>query len=81
MKRYHIDIGGMSCEGCVNSVTSAIQAVAGVKSCTVDLSSKCASVDIEESEAAVAKAVQAVISAGFSVGGFRELDSSPPQQT
>lgn len=75
MKRYHIDIGGMTCEHCVNSATGAIQAVAGVQACTVDLSSKCASVDIDESKASVAKAVQAVISAGFSVGGFRELDS------
>lgn len=65
----------MTCEHCVKSVTGAIQAVAGVQACTVDLSSKCASVDIDESEASVAKAVQAVISAGFSVGGFRELDS------
>ncbi len=71
----------MTCEHCVNSVTGAIQAVAGVRACPVHLSSKCASVDIDESESSVAKAVQAVISAGFSVGGFRELDSPGPQQT
>ena len=80
MKHYHIDIGGMTCEHCVSSVAGAIQAVDGVQACTVDLSSECASVEIDESESSVAKAVQAVISAGYCVGGFRELDSASPQQ-
>ena len=79
MKRYQIDISGMTCEHCVNSVTGAIQAVAGVRACSVNLSSKCASVEIDESGASVAEAAQAVISAGYSVGGFRELNSTGPQ--
>ena len=81
MKHYHIDIGGMTCEHCANSVAGAVEAVDGIQACKVDLSSKSASVELDESEASVAKAVQAVISAGYSVGGFRELVSAPPQQT
>ncbi len=57
--------------GCLDSWCSA-----GVQACSVDLSSKCASVEIDESRASVAKAV---ISAGYSVGGFRELNSAGPQ--
>lgn len=81
MKRYRIDIAGMTCEHCVKTVTDAIEAIDGVEGCTVDLSSNSAEVDIDESKATVARTVKAVTSAGYTVGGFRGLDATPPSQT
>ncbi len=61
---YKVD--GMTCQGCANSVTNAIKAVAPNSEITVDLDAKQITVDGMNDEAAVAKAVD---DAGFEFGG------------
>ncbi|WP_137936696.1 cation transporter [Chitinivorax sp. B] len=39
MEQLQIKVGGMSCGGCVNSVTKALQAVVGVGVVNVELAS------------------------------------------
>lgn len=75
MKRYHIDITGMSCDHCVQSVSAALMQ-AGAAGCRVDLNSNSAVVEFHESDASIAQLMDAVISAGYGVGGFRIAGAS-----
>lgn len=81
MKRYHIDIRGMSCQHCVKAVIGAAETVAGIASCRVDLSSNSAEVELDESRAGIADVVQAVTSSGYAVGGFRPIEATAPGQS
>ena len=68
MKTSTIQINGMTCGGCVASVTKALQQVAGVQKVKVELSPGAAEVTFDEAlvnEAALQDAVQ---DAGFDVG-------------
>jgi len=58
-------VEGMSCQGCVASVTRALKAVSGVADVTVSLNDKCATVRYDEAEAAPAALVAAIEDAGF----------------
>lgn len=73
MKRFAIDIGGMSCDHCVQSVRRALSEVPGVSSADVSLSPGRAVVEFEGEMPGVASAVQAVAKSGYTVTGFREL--------
>jgi len=63
-----LNIDGMSCAHCVESVKKALEAVPGVKSAKVNLKDKTAQVDHGDdvSEAVLKTAVE---NAGFEVGG------------
>jgi len=63
-QRYRIE--GMTCGGCVNAVTRAIQAAAPQAQVRVDLTSKTAEIDGAVPEATVAAAVDG---AGFKFAG------------
>ncbi len=66
MKTFVIPIHGMRCQSCVQSVQKAIDAVAGVVGCHVDLESQSAELQLDESladEQAVARAIE---DAGYS---------------
>ena len=58
-------IQGMSCGGCVNSVTRVLKAVPGVEPLHVNVGSATVRIDAEVGSAALAKA--AIERAGFSV--------------
>lgn len=58
-------VEGMSCEGCVSTVTSAIEAVPGVKSAKVSLAEKQATVVADAAEVPAAKIEAAVSEAGY----------------
>lgn len=66
-----IGIEGMSCGHCTGSVEKALRAVAGVTQVAVDLTSKSATVEVDNgvSEAALKKAVTDI---GFTVTGIAE---------
>ena len=59
-------VTGMSCQGCANSVTNAIKAVAPDANVSVDLDGRKVTVDGFDDDTAVA---QAVADAGFEYGG------------
>jgi copper chaperone len=65
MENTVVKVGGMSCGGCVKSVTAALQAVAGVRSAEVSLQAGEAKVDYDPSRATRAELVRAVEEAGF----------------
>ncbi|KAA3650873.1 MAG: copper chaperone [Proteobacteria bacterium] len=65
MEQVTIKVGGMSCQGCVKGVTSALQAVAGVQAVQVDLGAGEARVDFDPQHTGPAALRQAVESAGF----------------
>ncbi len=60
-------VNGMSCQGCANSVTSAIKAIAPTAGVEVNLEAKTVSVEGLVDEAGVA---QAVAGAGFEFSGL-----------
>lgn len=65
METIHIAIDGMTCQGCVNSLTRALQTAPGVASATVTLVPAQATIEHDPATAPV-DALRAVIAdAGF----------------
>lgn len=60
-----ITVKGMTCGGCVNSVTKALSGVQGVQEAKVDLEGEKATVTFDESKASVASLKEAVEDAGY----------------
>jgi copper chaperone len=60
-----ITVKGMSCGGCVNSVTKALTGVAGVQDAIVDLRGAKATVTFDEALTTVATLKEAVEDAGY----------------
>jgi len=60
-----LEISGMTCGGCVRSVTRAVQAVPGVAAATVDLQAGTVTIRGTAERDAVARAIER---AGFTVG-------------
>ncbi len=67
MTTASITVKGMSCEGCVNSVTKALKAVDGVIEANVDLEGEKATVTFDEARTNVDVLKQAVEDAGYDV--------------
>ena len=65
MENVVIKVGGMSCQGCVNSVTGALKAVPGVVSAEVSLEKGEARVAFDPAAVDLARLRQAVDDAGF----------------
>jgi copper chaperone len=63
-----LKVGGMSCGGCVKSVTSVLQALPGVANVEVSLEKGEARVECEGGETRRAQLAQAVADAGFDAG-------------
>ncbi|KUO96183.1 heavy-metal-associated domain-containing protein [Ferroacidibacillus organovorans] len=62
-----IEVQGMTCQGCVKSVTKALQAVDGVTSTDVSLEKNQATVTYEEGKATLADLKLAIENAGYDV--------------
>jgi copper chaperone CopZ len=60
-----IAVEGMTCNGCVRSVTNALSRVAGVVNVDVSLSGKLATVEHEAAKSTPASLIEAVQAAGF----------------
>lgn len=65
MATANLKIGGMTCQGCVRSVTKKLSAVDGVASANVDLEAAKATVEYDESRANPAGLIAAVQQIGF----------------
>ena len=59
------NIDGMTCGGCVKSVTKVLNDLDGVHSATVSLENKNAQVEFDEGKIQIAPLVEAVEDAGF----------------
>ncbi len=60
-----LKVDGMTCQGCVRSVTKKLSGVAGVTGAAVDLSAGRATVEFDDSRANVQDLVAAVEQIGF----------------
>jgi len=67
MEQAVIKVGGMSCEGCVASVTRVLQAVQGVARVSVSLEKGEAEVNFDAGRTALPALRQAVQDAGYDV--------------
>lgn len=67
MEQFETKVSGMTCGGCVNSVTRALNAVPGVKQAEVDLATGQASVDFDAAQTSPAALREAIVAAGFDV--------------
>lgn len=62
-----IQVQGMTCQGCVNSVTKALKSIPGVESVDVSLEKNQATVTYEEGRTSVSVLKQAIEDAGYEV--------------
>jgi len=58
-------VEGMTCEGCVNTITQALKAVPGVRSATVSLADKRAVVDADPAQVPTERIIAAITEAGY----------------
>ena len=65
MATITLNIDGMTCGGCVKSVTKVLNGLDGVRSATVSLENKNAQVEFDEDKIQIAQLVEAVEDAGF----------------
>ena len=65
MATVTLNIDGMTCGGCVKSVTKVLNGLDGVRSATVSLENKNAQVEFDEGKIQMAQLVEAVEDAGF----------------
>ena len=65
MQTITLNIEGMTCGGCVKSVTKVLSKTAGVSSANVDLTSATAVVEFDDAQTNVAALIDVVEDAGF----------------
>ena len=65
MATITLNIDGMTCGGCVKSVTKVLNDLHGVRSATVSLENKNAQVEFDEGKIQIAQLVEAVEDAGY----------------
>ena len=73
MQNYRISVPGMTCDHCVQQVSTALKAAAGIREVIVDLQAKSATVRADDSCSGVTALLDAVRTAGFEVAGFSKL--------
>ena len=67
MRAETIKVGGMTCGGCVDTITKALKAVEGVRQVSVSLESGEASVEFDESATSPGQLRATVQQAGYEV--------------
>ncbi len=65
MATIQLNIGGMTCGGCVNSVTRVLEALDGVESAAVDLAAARADIVYDPAKTNADALIEAVEDAGF----------------
>ncbi len=58
-------VDGMTCNGCVKSVTGAVTRIAGVRKVDVSLAAKSATVEYDDAATTPGAIVAAIVDAGF----------------
>lgn len=69
MQTVTLGITGMTCGGCVRSVTNVLKALEGVTKADVSLEKKSAVVDYDPGKVQVEQLKRSVVEAGFEVAG------------
>lgn len=76
METQHLSVTGMTCRGCVESVTRALQAISGVRNADVSLASGSATIEFDEQLTSLDDLEQAVKRAGYDVSAGESTDES-----
>ena len=71
MQNTILTIAGMTCGGCVNSVTRVLTALPGVSEVEVTLLPSQAKVSFDSNQVSVETLSKAIVDAGFTVTGVR----------
>jgi len=69
-KAVTINVQGMSCQGCVGKVLSALQATPGVLAAAVSLERSAAQITFDPALVSVVQLMKVVTTAGFKAAGF-----------
>lgn len=69
MQTVTLEISGMTCGGCVRSVTNVLKALDGVKKADVSLEKRRAVVDFDPGKVGIDQLKRSVVEAGFEVAG------------
>ncbi len=69
MQTVTLEISGMTCGGCVRSVTNVLKALDGVKKADVSLEKRSAVVDFDPGKVGIDQLKRSVVEAGFEVAG------------
>lgn len=67
MQTVTLGVSGMTCGGCVRSVTSVLNALDGVAKADVSLDKQCAVVDYDPAKLGVAQLKRTIEEAGYEV--------------
>jgi len=67
LKQIELDIVGMNCSGCANSINSYLSKLEGVKKVEVSFSSETAKIDFEKNLITIPKIISSIKSLGFDV--------------
>lgn len=67
MKSSTLNVEGMSCSHCVDAVTKAVSALAGVSSVNVDLAGKTVTVDYSDDQVSLESIKEAIEEEGYDV--------------
>lgn len=67
MKSILLKVEGMSCSHCVNAVTKAVSALAGVSGVNVSLAEKTVSVDYSDDQVSLESIKEAIEEEGYDV--------------
>lgn len=65
MDRITLNVGGMTCNGCVASVTRVVRALPGVTSADVSLADSAATVEFDPTRTSAEQIRQAIVTAGY----------------
>lgn len=76
METQYLSVTGMTCQGCVESVTRALQAISGVRNAEVSLAVGSATIEFDEQLTSLDDLEQAVKQAGYDVGTGESTDES-----
>ena len=74
MKEMLFNVDGMSCDHCVQTLSTALDSVAGVSDRQVSLAESTARVRFDEATCEPKAVIDAIRSAGFQVTGFARVD-------
>jgi copper ion binding protein len=71
MEKTVLNISGMGCSGCVNSVESALSSLKGVESASVSLEEETAEVSYDEARISQSDFEKAIEEAGYTMTGIK----------
>ncbi|MBI4290491.1 MAG: heavy-metal-associated domain-containing protein [Betaproteobacteria bacterium] len=67
MQKVTLGISGMTCGGCVKSVSRVLDAMDGVAKADVSLEDRCAVVDYDPAKLGVEQLKRAIVEAGYEI--------------